>query len=97
MLKLAISLLIAVAVAVMAHGSTRRFVRTRLRYVDAVQRAAVPWMAGGVAFLLGSLLAPLLPIVGLGTALTLGLAVGTGVAAGARDIRRGTLPVPYGG
>jgi hypothetical protein len=38
-----------------------------------------------------------LPVVGTGTALTLGLAVGTGVAAGVRDIRRGTLPVPYGG
>ncbi len=91
------SLLIAAAVAIVAHGSSRRFVRTRLRYVDAIQRGVVPWMAGGVAFLLGSLIVPLLPVVGLGTAITLGLAVGTGVAAGVRDIRRGTLPVPYGG
>jgi hypothetical protein len=84
-------------VAVVTHGSTRRFVRTRLRYVDAVQRALVPWMAGGAAFLLASVLTPLLPLVGVGTALTVGLAVGTGVAAGVRDIRRGTLPVPYRG
>jgi hypothetical protein len=92
-----ISLLVAAAVAIVAHGSSRRFVRTRLRYVDDVQRGVVPWMAGGAAFLLGAMIVPLLPVVGLGTAITLGLAVGTGVAAGVRDIRRGTLPVPYGG
>ena len=97
MLLNVLSLLIAVAVALMAHGSSRRFVRTRLRYVDAIQRGVVPWMAGGAAFLLGALVVPVLPVVGTGTALTLGLAVGTGVAAGVRDIRRGTLPVPYGG
>lgn len=97
MLLNAIALLVAFAAAVFAHGSTRRFVRTRLRYVDAVQRGVVPWMAGGVTFLLASVLVPFLPLVGAGTALSVGLAVGTGVAAGVRDIRRGTLPVPYGG
>lgn len=92
-----LSLLIAATVAIVVHGSTRRFVRTRLRYVDAVQRAVAPWMAGGATFLVASVLVPFLPLVGLGTALTAGLAVGTGVAAGVRDIRRGTLPVPYRG
>jgi hypothetical protein len=78
------------------HGTTRRFVRNRLRYVDAVQKGLAPWAAGGAAFLIGAVLVPLLPVVGIGTALTAGLAVGTGVAAGARDIKRGSSPVVYG-
>ena len=73
-----------------------RFVRNRLRYVDTVQKSIAPWAAGGAAFLIGAVLAPFLPLVGLGTALTAGLAVGSGVAAGARDIKQGTSPVVYG-
>jgi len=38
----------------------------------------------------------LLPVVGVGTALTAAFAVGSGVAAGARDIRQGTAPVVFG-
>lgn len=91
-----ISLIIAVVLATVLHGTTRRFVRNRLRYVDVVQTAIAPFVAGGAAFALGALVVPFLPIVGLGTALTAGLAVGSGVAAGARDIKRGTSPVVYG-
>ena len=80
------SFAIATVLAVVLHGTTRRFVRNRLRYVDAVQKGLAPWAAGGAAFLLGSVLVPFLPLVGLGTALTAGVAVGSGVAAGARDI-----------
>jgi hypothetical protein len=47
-------------------------------------------------FLVGSAAAGLLPLVGVGTALTAALAVGAGVAAGARDIRQGTAPIVYG-
>jgi hypothetical protein len=91
-----ISFAIAIILAVVLHGTTRRFVRNRLRYVDSVQQSSASWVAGGAAFLLGAVLVPFLPLVGLGTALTAGLAVGSGVAAGARDIRRGTSPVVYG-
>lgn len=97
MLTLIISFIIASIVAVVLHGSTRRFVRTRLRYVDAIQKTFAPWAAGAVAFGVGILAVSLLPIVGLGTAITAGLAVGSGVATGAKDIRQGTTPVVYGG
>jgi hypothetical protein len=91
-----LSFAIASVVAIVLHGSTRRFVRNRLRYVDAIQKGIAPWLAGGLAFGLGALIVPVLPLVGLGTALTAGLAVGSGVAAGAKDIRQGTSPVVYG-
>ena len=96
MIAFILSFAIASVIAIVLHGTARRFVRSRLRYVDAVQKAIVPWAAGGAAFLLGALLVPLLPIVGIGTAIAAALAVGSGVAAGARDIRKGTSPIVYG-
>ncbi len=93
---LLISFVIASILAIVLHGATRRFVRSRLRYVDSVQKGIAPWAAGGAAFLVGAVVVPFLPLVGLGTALTAGLAVGSGVAAGARDIKRGSSPVVYG-
>ncbi len=96
MIMLLLSFIIASVVAVTVHGFTRRFVRNRLRYVDIVQKTIAPWVAGGAAFVLGAVLVPIIPIVGIGTALTAGLAVGSGVAAGACDIRTGTTPVVYG-
>lgn len=93
---LLISFAIASILAIVLHGTTRRFVRSRLRYVDSVQKGIAPWAAGGAAFLVGAVVVPFLPLVGLGTALTAGLAVGSGVAAGARDIKRGSSPVVYG-
>lgn len=96
MIAFLLSFAIASAVAIILHGSTRRFVRNRLRYVDIVQKSIAPWAAGGAAFLVGALLVPVLPLVGIGTAITAALAVGSGVAAGARDIRSGTSPVVYG-
>ncbi len=96
MIMFLLSFAIASITAIVLHGSTRRFVRNRLRYVDAVQKGIAPWLAGGAAFLAGAFIAPFLPLVGLGTALTAGLAVGSGVAAGAKDIRQGTTPVVFG-
>ena len=90
MFSMLIGFAVAMLLATFLLQSSRRFVRTRLRYVDVVQRGIVPWMAGGVVFLLASVLSPLLPFFGLGTALTAGVAVGTGVAAGVRDIRSGS-------
>lgn len=96
MLMFIISFAIAAAVAIFLHSTTRRFVRSRLRYVDAVQKTFAPWAAGAVAFGIGFLAVSILPIVGLGTAITAGLAVGTGVATGAKDIRQGALPTVFG-
>lgn len=81
----------AVAASVVGgHVITRRFVRERLRFVDAVQSRGAPWIAGAVAALVATPVTWLLPAVGAGTALLFGLGIGSGVATGARDVRRGT-------
>ena len=96
MIAFILSFAIASVIAIVLHSTSRRFVRNRLRYVDAVQKAIVPWAAGAAAFAVGALLVPIIPIVGIGTAITAALAVGSGVAAGAKDIRQGSYPVVYG-
>jgi hypothetical protein len=66
---------------------SRHFVRTKLRFVDAVQSGKAPLLAGVGA---GLVVVPLtvLPLIGWATAVLFGLGVGAGVAAGARDIRQ---------
>ena len=85
-----IGLAITFGATLAGHIGARRFVRDRLRFVDAVQRRRAPWIAGGAALLLAAPIAWAVPLVGVGSALLLGAAVGTGVAYGARDVRRGT-------
>lgn len=85
-----IALLVVLATIVGGYASARRFVSARLRYVDAVQRPSTPWIAAAGAWVLGSLLALLLPFVGPVAALSFGASVGLGVAAGVRDIKRGS-------
>lgn len=72
---------------VLGYLNARHFVRSRLRYVDGVQRRRTPWIAGIGAALIAAPVAWLLPAVGTGAALLFGAAVGTGVAHGARDVR----------
>lgn len=88
-----ISFAIALALATVLHGGARRFVRDRLRYVDSVQKGFVPFLAGGAALLVMLPVVAFVPLIGIGTALTAGLAVGSGVAAGVRDIRSGVAPL----
>lgn len=76
------------AVTVLGYLQARRFVRQRLRFVDAVQKPAAPLIAGGVAALAAVPVAWLLPAVGLGSALVFGLGVGLGTRHGATDVRR---------
>lgn len=85
-----IGLSVTIAAVIIGYMNSRRFVRTRLRYVDAVQRWTAPLLAGLGAALVATPVAWLLPLVGSGTAVLFGLAVGTGVAHGARDVKRGT-------
>ncbi|MBC8089435.1 MAG: hypothetical protein H7Z40_19395 [Phycisphaerae bacterium] len=92
MITVILSFAVAVALATVLHGTARKFVRDRLRYVDSVQKGFVPFIAGGAALMV-VLPFTALPIIGLGTALTVGLAVGSGVAAGVRDIRSGVAPL----
>jgi hypothetical protein len=91
MLFLILSFVISTALALLAYAQARGFVTRRLRYVDAVQSAIAPWVAGLGAFVISWPILALFPLVGVGTALSIGVAVGAGVAAGAREVRL-TLP-----
>jgi hypothetical protein len=83
--------LIGLAATVVAGGfgyiGSRDFVTRRLRYVDHVQRPSAPLVAGTVAALAAAPLTWVLPLVGAGTAIIFGAAVGAGTRAGARRIR----------
>jgi hypothetical protein len=68
MIGFLLSLGIAALLAVTVHSATRRFVRDRLRYVDAVRKGLAPWLAGGAALLVAAPVMAVLPIVGAGTA-----------------------------
>ncbi len=87
-----IGLLIAVAAVVIGYSGARRFVRNRLRYVDAAQKTTAPVIAGIVAFLIALPVVWLLPLVGIGTAIAFAVSIAAGVAIGARDIKSGNYP-----
>jgi len=74
--------------AILGHVRTRQYVRARLRFVDVVQSPAAPVIAGIGAALLAAPVVWLLPVLGAGTALVFGAAVGSGAALGSRDVRR---------
>jgi hypothetical protein len=77
-----LSFLAGTVLAIVGYSQARAFVTGRLRYVDA------PIIAGVGAALIALPLVAILPFVGAGTALSFGLSVGLGVAAGSRDVRR---------
>ena len=83
----------AASTAIVFFGYTRarRFVAERLRYVEVINHPAAPVVAALGAAAIAMPVVALLPILGIGTALSFGLSVGLGVAAGRADIRR-TLP-----
>ncbi len=91
-----VATVVLTAAVVAAFAVSRRFVRERLRFVNAVQRRSAPLVAGAGAFAVGSLIALVLPFVGMLSALGLAAAVGLGVSAGAKDIRRGAYWVTGG-
>ena len=76
------------AASVWGYVKSRGFVRDRLRHVDAAKRPSAPIIAGTVAALAAGPVVVLLPFVGIPSAVVFGLAVGAGVAHGARDVRR---------
>jgi len=82
-----ITVLIALAAGALGYIQARRFVSSRLRFVDAAQNRFLPLFAGAGAALLALLPFAVLPLVGAGTAAVLGLGVGAGVAVGAKDVR----------
>jgi hypothetical protein len=83
-----IGLVVTCAATAAGYLRSRGFVRRRLTYVDAVHRGGAPWVAGAAAALAATPVVWVLPLAGMGTALLFGVAVGAGVAAGARDLPR---------
>jgi len=87
-----IAVLIAWGAAFVGYTKARAFVKNKLRYVDAVQRSTAPLKAGVIATVVAIPVAWVLPLVTTASAVLFGTAVGFGVAAGRRELRRG-LPV----
>ncbi|MEK7403135.1 MAG: hypothetical protein AABZ80_12340 [Gemmatimonadota bacterium] len=79
----------AATLAATAFGfvTARRFVRERLKFVDAAQSWRAPLVAGLVAWAVATPVVWLLPLVTGLTALLFGVSVALGARAGARDIR----------
>ena len=91
---LLVSIGISLAVTSFGFAVARRYVRDRLKFVDAIHTMKAPILAGLVGW---AVFMPLtmLPLIGVGTAIVFGLSVGLGVRAGAKDIKFGRLSGGY--
>ncbi len=96
-----ITLAVTFAVSWVSYGTARRFVRERLRYVEAALKPSAAVIAGVLAMVIALPVVSLIHIVPLvgslisgGTALIFGLSVGLGVRSGAQDVKRGYVIGP---
>jgi hypothetical protein len=89
-----LSIGISLAVSSFGFAVARKYVRDRLKFVDAVHTMKAPVIAGLVGWAI-AMPFTMLPLFGLGTAIVFGLSVGLGVRAGAKDIRIGRLTGGY--
>jgi hypothetical protein len=87
-----LTLIAAGSAAGVGYVRSRSFVARRLRYVDAVQSPAAPIVAAVAATVVAAPVVWVVPLVGAGTAILFGAAVGAGTRAGVRRIRRALLP-----
>jgi hypothetical protein len=83
-----IGFIVAWGAAFFGYSKAKSFVTARLRYVEGIYRRSAPWKAGMVAGLLAAPVAWALPVITGASAILFGTAVGLGVAAGRRDLRR---------
>jgi hypothetical protein len=90
-----IAIAISLALSAFGFSAARRYVRDRLKFVDAVQTMKAPIIAGLIGWAVLMPLTILLPFVGVGTAIVFGISVGLGVRAGAKDIRFGRIEGGY--
>lgn len=74
--------------AVGGYMQARRFVRERLRFVDAAHKPSAKVVAGVGAAAVAGLIAWPLPLIGAGTAIAFGIGVGLGVSHGSKDTLR---------
>lgn len=86
-----IALAVSIGGAWLGYGASRRFVRDRLRYVDAALSPGAAIVAGLGAAIIAAPVVWFLPVVGAGTAVAIGLGVGLGTRAGATDVKKGYL------
>jgi hypothetical protein len=82
-----IPLLVTLAVGIGGFLIARNFVRSRLRFVDAVYSPLAPFLAGLLAAIVAWPLA-LLPLLHVTTAVVFGIGVGAGTASGAKFLKR---------
>jgi hypothetical protein len=82
-----LALAATIAAAAFGYLTARKYVRDRLKFVDAAQTVKAPLLAGLIAWAVAMPLTWILPFIGAGTAILFGLSVALGVRAGARDIR----------
>ena len=78
------------AATVAGYLGSRRFVRARLRFVDAIQKPGVPLIATAAAVAVAVPVAMILPVVTITSGILFGAGIGTGVAHGVREIKSGT-------
>jgi hypothetical protein len=81
-------LALVVVAGIAGFALARRYVRTRLRFVDAIRSPAAPWIAGVLVALVAYPLA-LLPLVTTFTTTLLGIGAGLGTASGVKALKRG--------
>ena len=79
---------IVVVAALIGFVITRRFVLTRLRFVDAIRSPAAPWIAGILAAVIAYPVA-LIPLITHTTTALFGVGAGLGTASGAKALKRG--------
>ena len=83
--------LVAAAATYFGYSLARDYTASRLKFVDAVQKPGLAFIAGAVAFVVALPIAWMLPFVSAITAVLFGVSVGFGVSAGAKRAR-GYLP-----
>jgi hypothetical protein len=84
-----VRVLLMIGVGFFAFGVARGYVRSRLRFVDAVRGPMIPWIVGVGAWIVAVPVAALLPLITGATALVFGLASGLGTASGVKALQRG--------
>jgi len=89
-MELIAALMLAAAGAGMgiSYVKVREFVRTRLRFVDSVQKPAAAWIAGIAGALVAAPVVALLPVLGPTTAVVYGIVVGAGVRSGQKQVKQ---------
>jgi hypothetical protein len=83
-----IGLLVTVGAVIGGFVIAREFVRSRLRFVDAIHHPLAPFIAGIAAALVTWPLA-LLPVITTGTAAVFGLGAGLGTRRGQKLLKSG--------